>query len=286
MKIHYHNSDRVELSTMRETMNHLRSIQVRTLENAPTSYPFNLPLIQRLPGITFNTPVTIFVGENGSGKSTLIEAIAAAVGSIVVGSENFQQDKTMESARKLANYLQLIWNKRTHKGFFLRAEDFFGYAKRMVQLRAEMQADLEEVKQETKHSSPLAQSLAESPFRRELYGMKQNKSDSLDSFSHGESFLQLFQSRFVPNGLYLLDEPEAPLSPLRQLTMITLIKQMVAENAQFIIATHSPILMAYPDAEILNFDEVPIKSVAYDDLQHVQIMRGFLNNPNAYLNHL
>lgn len=271
---------------MKESINHLRSIQVKRLENAPGIYPFTLPLIQQLQGITFTSPVTFFVGENGSGKSTLIEAIAAAVGSIVVGSENFQQDKTMEPAKRLADHLQLIWNKRTRKGFFLRAEDFFGYAKRMVQLKAEMQAGLEEVQHETRHSSPLAQSLAESPFRRELYGMKQNKSDSLDLISHGESFLQLFQSRFVPNGLYLLDEPEAPLSPLRQLTMISLIKQMVAENAQFIIATHSPILMAYPDAEILNFDEIPIRPVAYDDLQHVQIMRGFLNNPNAYLKHL
>lgn len=267
-------------------MNHLRSIQVKNLENSPKSHPFNLPIIKQFSGITFNSPVTFFVGENGSGKSTLLEAIAAAVGSIVVGSENFQLDKTMQPARKLADYLQLVWNKRTHKGFFLRAEDFFGYAKRMAQLRAEMQADLEEVQQETRPRSPLAQALAESPYRRELYGMQQNKSDSLDLISHGESFLQLFQSRFVPNGLYLLDEPEAPLSPLRQLTMITLIKQMVAENAQFIIATHSPILMAYPDAEILNFDEIPIRPIAYDDLQHVKIMRGFLNNPNAYLNHL
>ncbi|MDX9850575.1 MAG: AAA family ATPase [Anaerolineaceae bacterium] len=267
-------------------MNHLRSIQVKNLENAPGTYPFNLPFIQKLPSISFNSAVTFFVGENGSGKSTLIETIAAAVGSIVVGSENFQKDKSMEPARKLADYLQLTWNKRTHRGFFLRAEDFFGYAKRMALLRAEMQADLEEVRQETRHSSKLAQDLAESPFKRELYDMKQNKSDSMDLISHGESFLQLFQSRFVPNGLYLLDEPEAPLSPLRQLSLITLIKQMVAENAQFIIATHSPILMAFPGAEILSFDEVPIKPVAFNDLQHVEIMRGFLNNPTAYLNHL
>jgi predicted ATPase len=267
-------------------MNHLRSIQVKNIENAPGTYPFNLPFIQQLPSISFNSAVTFFVGENGSGKSTLIETIAAAVGSIVVGSENFQKDKSMEPARKLADYLQLTWNKRTHRGFFLRAEDFFGYAKRMALLRAEMQADLEEVRQETRHSSKLAQDLAESPFKRELYDMKQNKSDSMDLISHGESFLQLFQSRFVPNGLYLLDEPEAPLSPLRQLSLITLIKQMVAENAQFIIATHSPILMAFPGAEILSFDEVPIKPVAFNDLQHVEIMRGFLNNPTAYLNHL
>jgi predicted ATPase len=267
-------------------MIHLRSIQIKNLDNTPNNYPFNLPFMQKLPTIAFTSPVTFFVGENGSGKSTLIEAIAAAVGSIVVGSENIQKDGSMQPAKNIANYLQLVWNKRTHKGFFLRAEDFFGYTKRMAQIRADMQADLEDVQYQTRNSSKMAQLLAESPFQREIFEMKNNKSDSLDHISHGESFLHLFQTRFVPGGLYLLDEPEAPLSPLRQLTLITLIKQMVADNAQFIIATHSPILMAFPEAEILNFDEVPIAPVAFDDLQHVEIMRGFLNNPKAYLNHL
>ena len=156
----------------------------------------------------------------------------------------------------------------------------------MAKLRAEMQADLEEVQSQSRNRSILAQQLAEMPFKREIYEMKESKTDSLDHVSHGESFLQLFQSRFVPNGLYLLDEPEAPLSPLRQLSLIALIKQMITEDAQFIIATHSPILMAFPGAEILNFDEIPIQTIPYEELQHVEIMRGFLNNPNAYLNHL
>lgn len=267
-------------------MNHLRSVQIKNLDNTPNNYPFNLPLIQQFQSITFNSPVTFFVGENGSGKSTLIEALAAAIGSIVVGSENIQTDSSLMPAKNLANHLQLIWNKRTHKGFFLRAEDFFGYAKRMAQKRAELRAEMEEIEHQSQNRSVLAQQLAKSPFQSELHQMKQNESDSLEQVSHGESFLQLFQSRFVPDGLYLLDEPEAPLSPLRQLSLITLLKQMITNNAQFIIATHSPILMAFLEAEILNFDEIPIQPVAFDNLQHVEIMRGFLNNPKAYLNHL
>ncbi len=141
-------------------MIHLRSVSIKSLENAPSTYPFNLPLIQQLPSINFQSPVTFFVGENGSGKSTLIETIAAAVGSIVVGSENIQKDKSMLPAKKLANHLQLVWNKRTHKGFFLRAEDFFGYARRMAQLRAEMQEEMEEIHQQTSSRSTLAQKLA------------------------------------------------------------------------------------------------------------------------------
>jgi predicted ATPase len=267
-------------------MIHLRSIQIKPFENPPSEYPFQLPLIKNNPLITFNSPVTFFVGENGSGKSTLLEAIAAAIGSIIVGSESIQQDKSLQPARNLAFHMQLVWNKRTKKGFFLRAEDFFGYAKRMAAMKAEMQADLKEMEHQTKDRSVYAQQLAKQAFQREIHGMEQNKSDTLEQISHGESFIQLFQSRFVPGGLYLLDEPEAPLSPLRQLTLISILKQMIAENAQFIIATHSPILMAFPDAEILNFDKLPIQPVAFDDLQHVEIMRGFLTNPNAYLKHL
>lgn len=110
--------------------------------------------------------------------------------------------------------------------------------------------------------------------------------EGLDAQSHGESFLALFQARFVPDGLYLLDEPEAPLSPLRQVGFLSLLKEMVAKEAQFVIATHSPILMAYPGATILSFDGGEVRSVAWGDLEHVTITRSFLNAPEAYLQHL
>ena len=116
--------------------------------------------------------------------------------------------------------------------------------------------------------------------------MERRYGDGLDSQSHGESFLALFQSRFVPGGLYLLDEPEAPLSPLHQLSLLAAIKAMVEQDAQFVIATHSPIVMAYPGATILNFDTTPVSPVGYDDLEHVNLMRDFLNGPEAFLRHL
>lgn len=114
----------------------------------------------------------------------------------------------------------------------------------------------------------------------ELYG------GGLDVQSHGESYFKLFQSRFRPNGLYLLDEPEAPLSPMRQLSLIAMIEEMVKQDGQFIIATHSPILLAYPDAAILQFTDGTIQAARYDELEHVTITRSFLNNPDAYLRHL
>ena len=123
-------------------------------------------------------------------------------------------------------------------------------------------------------------------YSRELGDMRQRYGEGLDIRSHGESFLALFQSRFVPDGLYLLDEPEAPLSPLRQLALIAAIKDMVSQNGQFIIATHSPILMAYPAAVILNFDGGEIHPAKYTDLEHVRLMRDFLQNPELFLRNL
>jgi predicted ATPase len=268
-------------------MPHLLSLNLREIpEQLKGGYPFNLPLLRGLEEMRFNAPVTFFVGENGCGKSTLIEGLACAAEMITVGSESVKADKSLVHARELAKYLRLAWTKRTRKGFFLRAEDFFGYAKRQNELRAEMEADLQEIEREYANRSEYAKSLARMSSAGQLGDMRRRYGEGLDARSHGESFLALFQSRFVPDGLYLLDEPEAPLSPLRQLALIAAIKQMEAQNAQFIIASHSPILMAYPGAEIFHFDEGRIEKVGFNDLEHVRLMRDFLNNPEAFLQNL
>lgn len=264
---------------------HLRGLSVRALP-ADAGYPFDVPAVRTLETLTFDAPVTCFVGENGSGKSTLLEAIACAAGSIAVGSQSVGDDGTLAPARALARHLKLVWNARTHRGFFLRAEDFFGYAKRMSAIQAELRADLEGIDASLPGASDYAKRLASIPFRRELADLERRYGEGLDHRSHGESFLHLFQSRFVPDGLYLLDEPEAPLSPVRQLALISAIKAMVEQRGQFIIATHSPILLAYPGATILDFDAQPIRAVAYDDLGHVALTRDFLANPSAFLKHL
>ncbi|MBK8784417.1 MAG: AAA family ATPase [Anaerolineales bacterium] len=134
--------------------------------------------------------------------------------------------------------------------------------------------------------SQLAKDLAKLPYRNEVGALKRRYGDGLDARSHGEGFMALFQSRFVSGGLYLLDEPEAPLSPLRQLSFLSALKQMITEDAQFIIATHSPIILAFPEAQILNFSDGEIRMVEYDDLEHVTLTKEFLNNPGAYLRNL
>jgi predicted ATPase len=153
-------------------------------------------------------------------------------------------------------------------------------------MREQLQRDLERVKEEYKGRSRTAQMYAQAAYQGELAALEDRYGEGLDARSHGESFLDFFQSRFVPGGLYLLDEPEAPLSPLRQMSFLVLLKEMVEAKAQFLIATHSPILMAYPGATILSMDGGEIVPVEYQDLEHVRITRGFLNRPQSYLSHL
>lgn len=252
----------------------------------PSGYPFTLPIIQSLAELEFTAPVTFFVGENGSGKSTLLEALACAARLPTAGSASLDADPSLAGARQLARHLRVSWRHKKKRGFFLRAEDFFGYVKRMNQTRAELERELKAVDEDYVGRSETAKGLAKMPYARELHDMEQRYGKDMDAYSHGEIFLKFFESRFVPEGLYLLDEPEAPLSPLRQLAFLSAVKQMVAQDGQLIIATHSPILLAFPEAVIYSFDQFPLRPVAYDDLEHVRLTRDFLNSPKRFLQHL
>jgi predicted ATPase len=269
-------------------MIHLSTAKLLTpATSLPDEFPFNIPVLRAFSELELTSEVTFLVGENGSGKSTLLEALACAVGLPVVGSESVGADTSLAHARRLAKHLRLSWNRRTHNGFFMRAEDFFGFAKKVESMKRELEDDLVRVEQETKGRSELSRALAKSPYAKELGGLRARYGQGLDARSHGEAFLSLFQSRFVPNGLYLLDEPEAPLSPVRQLSFLSLLKGMVAEqNAQFIIATHSPIIMAFPNATIYSLDGEVVKKVRYDEVEHVVVTRDFLANPERFMRQL
>ena len=264
-------------------MVHLKAINIKPSMKEFDSYPFNIPVLRSLVEIEFNSRVTFFVGENGTGKSTLLEAIAAGVGSIAIGGEDIQRDPTLEHARKLAEQLRFVWQKKTRRGFFLRAEDLFNFTKKVNQLRKELDELASDYDKELTGYGLL---LAKGAVKGQRNALAKSYGEDADARSHGESFLDLFQERFVPGGLYLLDEPEAPLSPQRQLTLLSLLKEMVEQEAQFIIATHSPILMALPEASIFNFDSSPIEEVAYADLEHVSLTKAFLNSPETFLRRL
>lgn len=267
---------------------HLRQVMLGGVGGPEADrFPFDVPAIRSLSSIEFTAPVTFLVGENGSGKSTFLEAVASAAGMIAAGSAELDRDQTLEAVRRLADRLTLSWSRRTRRGFFLRAEDFFGFARRMGRLRGDLQQGLREVDDVHAGASDYARELARTPYRNELAAMTVAYGGDLDDRSHGEGFLDFFRARLVPDGLYLLDEPEAPLSPLRQLALISMLREMVEDHrAQCIIVTHSPIPMAFPGATILSFDRVPIAPVSYADLDHVTITRDFLNDPQSYLRRL
>ena len=256
------------------------------------AYPFTVPAVRALAelreGLALDAPVVCFVGENGSGKSTLLEGLAAAVGLPAVGSSDVAFDPTLAPARALARQLKLAWRTRTTRGFFLRAEDFFGFAKRLTQLRAELETRAAELREEYREQdrSAHALGLALGPLRGSIAEMERRYGADPDARSHGESFLSLLQARLAPRGLYLLDEPEAALSPQRQLALLAMLRDAVAEGSQFVLATHSPLLLAYPGARLYSFDEAPPQAVPWEALEHVKLTRDFLAAPERFLRHL
>jgi predicted ATPase len=260
----------------------LREVRRRSAGDA-TRFPFTVPVIRALDHLRFHSAVTFFVGENGSGKSTLLEGIAAAARLPAIGSDDLDADATLAAQRELSRALRLVWTRRTPRGFFLRAEDFFGFAKRLSAMRSEFVQRIAELEVEYADRSAWAKGLAMGPAHASLADMERRYGVDLDANSHGQSFLRLFQSRFVPDGIYLLDEPEAPLSPQSQLALMAMMQEMLADGAQFIIATHSPILLAYPGATIYSFDQAPPAEVPYAELDHVVLTREFLNAPERYL---
>src|SRR5438552_2811404 len=189
-------------------MIHLATITLNKSRSAANDrFPFSVPIVQSLKELEFSSEVTFLVGENGSGKSTLLEAIACAAGLPTVGSENVQTDKTLADIRPLANQLRLSWARRTHRGFFMRTEDFFGFAKQLTSTREEHEAELARLDKEMVDRSETARSFARLPYVRGLHEIKRRYGEDLAARSHGESYFKVFQARFVPDGLYMLDEP-------------------------------------------------------------------------------
>ena len=230
----------------------LRRIATITDRLDPTRYPFSIRAFRDGIDLSLETPVTFLVGENGSGKSTLLEALAECCGFNPEGGNRDHLRAILTDRSDFAQALRLSWLPRIAEGFFMRAESFYNFASYLDGV-----SDLH------------------------AYGGK-----SLHAQSHGESFMALFANRFE-QGIYVLDEPEAALSPQRQLAFLKIIHDLVTPgHAQFLIATHSPILLSYPGATIFSLDGDSIEPIAYQDTEHFQLTRDFLNAPECYLRHL
>lgn len=229
-------------------------------ENIEENYVFSLPVVKNLSIMNLNKKVTFFVGENGTGKSTLLEAIAVNCGFNAEGGTKNFNFASKETHSTLYEFLTVIKGvKKPNDGFFLRAESFYNVATEIDRLSK----------------------ICPSACFMNSYGGK-----SLHSQSHGESFMSLILNRFSGNGLYILDEPEAALSPSRQFALLVQINELVNQNSQFIIATHSPILLAYPDAEIYVLSDDGIKLTAYEETEHYVLTKQFLDNPQRMMKYL
>jgi predicted ATPase len=220
-------------------------------------YPFNIPPIASLNSLEITSRICFFVGENGTGKSTLLEAIAAHYGFGREGGNrniSFETTPSVRSIDSLVRAIRVGFTNRTGSGFYLRAESFFNVA-----------------------------SYVDSVGGLNSYGGK-----SLHDQSHGESFISLLQHRFTRSGFYVMDEPEAALSPQRQLSLLVLMHDLLTDNdnIQFLIAAHSPILLAYPDAQILSFDGGHVHEIGYRESHPFQLVSRFVAAPERYINAL
>lgn len=244
------------------TNTYIRSIKL-IKESVPTfnKYPFTIPSIRLLNELSFHPRVTFIVGENGMGKSTLLEAIAISLGfNAEGGSLNFNFS-TFDTYSNLSDHLKLIRGiDKPTDGFFLRAESFYNLA-----------SNIEDLDREPGGGPRIIDSFG---------GV------SLHNQSHGEAFFSTFMNRFRGNGLYILDEPEAALSPLRQLSMLSRIHELTNQNSQFIIATHSPLLMAYPSSKILELTGNGIKESTLEETGHYKIMKQFYDDKDRLIHHL
>jgi predicted ATPase len=247
-------------------------------------FPWTIPLVASLDALDFSAPVTFFVGENGSGKSTVLEGLAAGVKAIAVGSSDVDRDDSLQAARDFAAGFRFVRRRQPRTKLFFRAEDVFGFTRRVLRSMHEL-SELEDEFRRAFPDGSYGQRLAMGAARAERLAFESRYGKDPDGRSHGELFLSLLASRLVPRGLYLLDEPEAPLSPRGVLQLLALLKDRVDSECQFIIATHSPMLMAFPGAAIYVFGGNAVTPTPYADVEHVQLMRSFLQNPERFLKH-
>lgn len=246
-------------------------------------FPWTLPLVRDLEALEFSTPITFLVGENGCGKSTLLEGIAAGMDAVAAGGHDLKRDPTLQPARDFAAGFAFVRHRHARTRMFLRAEDVFGYTGRLASEMADLAEIVRDLAKLPEGSGRIRATGMARAQRRALAG---RYGDDPDARSHGETFLALLQTRLVPNGLYLLDEPETPLSPTRVLALIGILLDRVRQGCQFIIATHSPILMAMPHSSILLAEDGGLRATEWNELEHVRVTRAFLNDPERFLRRL
>ncbi len=240
-----------------------------------------MPLIAGLDEVAFDAPVTFLVGENGSGKSTLLEGIAAGMTAVAAGRHQIAHDPTLVAARDFAAGFLFVRRRHARTRLFVRAEDVFGFTQRVTDDMAGLAGDAAELAGSVR--GEYGRRLAVGAVSGQRGALAAAYGENPDGRSHGETFLAVLRRRLVPNGLYFLDEPETPLSPSRVLALMALLAERVSQGCQFVIATHSPILMALPGAAIMLAEEGQLRPVEWGELDHVRVTRAFMADPASVL---
>ncbi len=259
----------------------IQSFSIETTKLQP--FPFNIPAVRFAREVAVDKRLTIFVGDNGSGKSSLLESIAYAVNLPLIGGF-IERTPGFEAARLLKPYLKIAWTRKINKGFFFRAEDFSDFINAVEKENGKIDRHLGSLQGEVDEA--IIAQMRES-MNYTLFETRRTYGDDMQAYSHGEAYLKILQTRIQDKGIYLLDEPEAALSPLKQLSLIAFILDTLKTgSAQFIMATHSPILMGIPGALLYEIQEDGMQPVAFRETDHYRITKTFLDNPEHYLRHL
>ncbi len=262
-------------------MSFIRSFSINTQKTAP--FPFNIAGVRYARNISLDSKVTIFVGDNGCGKSTLLESIALFLNLPLIGGF-IERNDGFEAAQILQPFVEINWKREMRKGFFFRAEDFSDFINSVENDKRKISNNLSELKGVVDDS--IIKQMSES-MNYALYNMRKNYGDNMQAYSHGEAYLKIMDTRIGDKGIYLLDEPEAALSPIKQLSLIFMIMEILKKgSSQFIISTHSPMLMGIPEALIYEIKEDGMQAVQYTETDHYRITKTFLNDPDFYLRHL
>jgi len=262
-------------------MSFIKSFSINADRENP--FPFNIPAVKFAKQIKLDERITIFVGDNGSGKSTLLETIALSLNIPLIGGY-IGSSAGFEAARSLKPYLDIEWGWQTDKGFFFRAEDFSHFIDAVERDKIRILVELAELRGEVNDS--VIDKLSGS-MNYTLKTMIKNYGSDMQAYSHGEAYLTILQKRIQDKGVYILDEPEAALSPIKQLSLIAFILEALKnKKTQFLIATHSPILMGLPDAALYEIQEDGMRRVEYKETEHYRITKTFLDNPDQYLRYL
>jgi len=262
-------------------MPYIRSININTSKSHP--FPYDIYAIKYARNIALSNQITFFIGDNGTGKSTLLETLAFRLQLPKMDGAAYPK-RSYEAAMKLSAELELEFAIDNPRGFFFRAEDFGNYQQSVQQTDFSLHSQLKSLEGEV--PDHILQEMKDNA-NYQIHHMRKNFGQELTMFSHGEAYLRIIEEKVNKPGIYLLDEPEAALSPARQLSLIyQIFGHLSTHRSQFVIATHSPIIMAMPNAKIFEISENGMVETKLEDTEHYQVTRGFLNNPEAYLRHL